>query len=249
MHAQSLFHFNVSFQVFSDEELLHTANELIRLDVAHEVNDASDFNAKTLLEDSKHLFRLIDDESPSYLKKRCTLASFLSPRHSPAVAIAGFGVFSDLQAKYFTGSIRTWRHVYAILGVLGTTDAHEEPLGQIHFANIVLFENQFGPPSVNVTVTGGQDKVLKIVSLRHKAPVLGIQSFNGRPGEMSEIEIFLEFSSEEIQNEWLLMLCQIGVVPGLESPSQDSGFSFCQTFASGAAQFMRYTCLLSLPCR
>ena len=225
--------------MFSDEELLHTANELIRQDVVHEIDDACDFNVGTLSEDSKHLFRLIDDESPNYLKRRCTLASFLSPRHSPAATIAGFRVFSDLQAKYFTGSVRTWRHVYAVLGVLGTDGDNEEPLGQIHFANIVLFENRFGPPSVNMTLTGVQDKVLKIVSLRHKAPVLGFQSFNGRPGEMSEIEIFLEFSSEEIQNEWLLKLCQIGVVPGLESPSQDSGFSFCQTFASGAALLLR----------
>ncbi len=235
--------------MFSDEQLLHVANELIRLDILHEINDASDFTADTIGENSVHLFRLIDDESPSYLKKRCTLASLLSSRHSPAVGTSSFGVVSDIQAKCFTGSTRTWRHVLAVLGVVGSNDAHEEPLGQVHFASILLFENRFAPPSVNMVLTRGQGKVLKIVSLRHKAPVLGIQSFTGRPGEMSELEVFLEFSSEQIQNEWLLKLCQVGVVPGLESPSQDSGFTFCQTFATGTAQLLRCARLFSLPCR
>jgi hypothetical protein len=112
-------------------------------------------------------------------------------------------------------------------------------MGQIYFASVVLFENEFGLPSINMTVTGGQDKVIKIVSLRYGFPVLGFQSFHGRTGAMSEIEMFLEFSSEEIQNEWLLLLCQIGVVPQLESPSQDSGFTFRQELCSGSAQLLR----------
>ena len=221
----------------SDEELLHAANELILHDVVHEINDSSDFNAETLSEGSAHLFRLIDDEDPAYLRKRCTFASFTSARHAPAVA--GYRVCRDLKAKYFTGRTRAWSNVYAVLGAVGADTAQDEPVGQIPFASVVLFENHYGPPVVNMTVAGGQDKVLKIVSLRPKAPVLGFQSFNGHPGKMSELEVFVEFSSEEIQNEWLLVLCRVGIVPGLESPSQDSGFKFCQIFATGALQLLR----------
>jgi hypothetical protein len=223
--------------VQSEEELLHVTNELVRHDIAHEINDSSDFTAAAISDGSALLFRLIDHESAAYLRKRCTLASFLSARHVPA--IAGQSTCCDLSAKYFTGSKRTWSDVYAVLSVHGSDRAQEDSHGQIQFAHVVLFANRFGPPVVNMTVAGGQDKVLKIVSLRPKAPVLGFQCFSGSPGRMRELEVFLEFSSEEIQNEWLLALCRIGVVPRLESPSQDSGFKFCQTFAAGSLQLLR----------
>ncbi len=202
-------------------------------------------------DDSVNLFRFIDDENPIYFKKRSTLASFISPRYSAAAA-GGFVVVSDFQAKLFTGTARTWRHVNAVLSVLAVQPIHDidttTSFEQISFGSMVLFEHEFSAPTVNMMVTGGQDKVLKIVSLRYGAPVLGFQSFNGFPGEMSELEVFLEFSSEEIQNEWLLLLCQIGVVPQLESPSQDSGFSFRQEISSGSAMLLMYAFFLLCCC-
>lgn len=167
--AQS-FYFDVFCQVSSDDQLLHAANELIRRDVVHEINDAVGFCMATLSADGANLFRLIDDEDASYLKKRATLASFISPRHSPSLSSQGFSFVLDHQAKYFTGSVRTWRPVHAVLSVLGAQPAHRESVGQIHFAVLLLFENEFGLPNVDTTVTGGQDKVLKIVSLRCAHP-------------------------------------------------------------------------------
>jgi hypothetical protein len=233
--------------VSADDDLLQLANELIRRDVVHEINDACGFDVSTLSDDSVNLFRFIDDENPIYFKKRSTLASFISPRYSAAAA-GGFVVVSDFQAKLFTGTARTWRQVNAVLSVLAVQPIHDASFEQISFGSMVLFEHEFSAPTVNMMVTGGQDKVLKIVSLRYGAPVLGFQSFNGFPGEMSELEVFLEFSSEEIQNEWLLLLCQIGVVPELESPSQDSGFSFRQEISSGSAMLLMYAFFLICCC-
>ena len=229
-------------QVSSDAELLHVSNELIRRDVAHEIKDIGGFNIGRLSQDSKNLFRLIDDEPPSYLKKRNTLVSFISPRYPQSAA--GFSVLPDLQAKYFTGKSRKWRNIFAVLSVLTPHAVSPGDASQMHFASVLVFENEFGAPSVNLTLSGGADvqlsKVLKVVSLRPGAPVLGFQSFNGKPGGMNEVEIFLEFSSEEVQNDWLMKLCEIGVFPALESPSEDSGFILRQEIADGAAQQLRW---------
>ena len=160
---------------------MHLANELIRRDVIHEINDACGFDVGSLSDDSVNLFRFIDDENPIYFKKRSTLASFISPRYSAAAA-GGFVVVSDFQAKLFTGTARTWRQVNAVLSVLAVQPIHDASFEQISFGSMVLFEHEFSAPTVNMMVTGGQDKVLKIVSLRYGAPVLGFQSFNGFTG-------------------------------------------------------------------
>jgi hypothetical protein len=248
-------------QVSTEEQLLQVANELIRRDVLHDINDECGFDAASLSVSAPRRFRLIDDETPSYLKRRATLASFTSPRHAAALFVPGFRVVTDHNAKctcptipaacllrlrsYFTGSIRSWRPCCALLTVLGALPAHDEPVGQIHFASVVLFESEFCPPCVNMTVAGAQDKVLKVVSLRGGSPVLAFQSFHGTTGAMTEAEIFLELSSEASRNEWLLMLCSIGIVPELESPSHDSGFAFRQEISSGSAQLLR--CAIAPP--
>ena len=88
-------------QVSSDAELLHVSNELIRRDVAHEIKDIGGFNIGRLSQDSKNLFRLIDDEPPSYLKKRNTLVSFISPRYPQSAA--GFSVLPSSRIAVIPG--------------------------------------------------------------------------------------------------------------------------------------------------
>jgi len=232
------------YQCPSDAEVLHVANELIRRDVAHEIKDVGGFNLGRLSQDSNNLFRLIDDEPPSYLKKRETLVSFISQRHPQSAK--GFSILPDLQAKYFTGKSRKWRNIYAILSVLTPNPAAASVAADqraVNFATVLVFENEFGGPSFNLTLSGGggvqASKVLKVVSLKPGAPVLGFQAFDGTPGDMSEVEVFVEFSSEEIQNDWLMKLCEIDLFPALESPSEDSGFFLRQEIADGAAQQLK----------